>query len=258
MQDFHFYTSLPLGDIIYALPGIRKVCHDKGTKAVIHLDVNQKWPMAEGIMRRNGITISDLDFEMIKPLLLSQDYISGVDRFTDQQAINLDEVMRYPTNVPYGHIPRWYFYVYPEMACNLAEPWLFVDGRIKLLNKGFILISRSARYHNPHISYRFLEKYKDRIFFIGLDDEWMSFCKVFFEVRHYKIQDFQELALLINSCKFFIGNQSFPFSIAEGLKVPRILELFDPLPNVIPHGDHAYDFYMQYGFEVYVEKLMKI
>ena len=32
------------------------------------------------------------------------------------------------------------------------------------------------------------------------------------------------MAELINSCKFFIGNLGFAFSIAEGLKKPRLLE----------------------------------
>lgn len=256
MEIWPFYTSMLLGDLIYALPGIRQVCKLYDRKAIIYLHLNQKWPMAEGIMRRSGITLTQEDFDMIKPLLKSQDYIEDVQLYDNQPALNLDDIMKAPINIPYGHISRWYFYIFPDMACDLSKKWLFLDDRIRLLDKGFILINRSSRYHNPNISYKFLEQYKDRIFFVGLDDEWKSFCRVFFEVKHYKVNDFLELAILINSAKFFIGNQSFPYSIAEGLKVPRLLELFESLPNVIPHGENAFDFYIQGAFEFHVEAFM--
>jgi hypothetical protein len=246
-----------LGDLMYALPGIQQVRKTYDRKAIIYLGLNQKWPMAEGIMRRSGITLTQQDFDMIKPLLMTQEYISDVRVYNGEPTINLDDIMKAPINVPYGYIPRWYFYIFPDMACDLSKPWLHLDERIKLLDKGVILINRSARYHNPNIDYKFLEKYANRIIFIGLDDEWKSFCRVFFEVRHYKVQNFLELGIMINSCKFFIGNQSFPYSIAEGLKVPRLLELFSPLPNVVPHGENAYDFYLQGAFEFHIEQMMK-
>ncbi|MGI4804561.1 MAG: hypothetical protein ACRYFL_07310 [Janthinobacterium lividum] len=51
------------------------------------------------------------------------------------------------------------------------------------------------------------------------------------------------------------GNQSFPYSLAEGLKVPRILETYYSAPNVIPEGKNGHDFYFQKHFEFLVEDL---
>jgi ADP-heptose:LPS heptosyltransferase len=51
------------------------------------------------------------------------------------------------------------------------------------------------------------------------------------------------MAECIASCKFFIGNQSSPFAVAEQLKVPRIVEVYPQAPNVIPTGGLAYDAY---------------
>jgi hypothetical protein len=69
------------------------------------------------------------------------------------------------------------------------------------------------------------------------------------------VSNFLELARVIAGCKFFIGNQSFPFAVAEGLKVPRALELCFECPNVIPEGPQAYDFLYQPQFEKIVREL---
>ncbi|MEK7224455.1 MAG: hypothetical protein AAB221_02085, partial [Bacteroidota bacterium] len=60
---------------------------------------------------------------------------------------------------------------------------------------------------------------------------------------------------VIAGCKFFIGNQSFPFALAEALKVKRALELCFECPNVIPEGENAYDFVYQPQFEKIVRQL---
>lgn len=272
MQNFYFHFSMLIGDLIYALPGIRQIGQVYKNKpiqgqdnvfsgrTVLQLHLNQTWLMADAIMRRNGITMTPGDFDNIRPLLMAQDYIEDVITFQegDPFHINLDEIMgkfAEDINVPYGSLPRWYFLVWPEMACDLSKRWL--TAGVEDETKGLIVISRSSRCHNPNIDYRFLEKYKDQIIFIGLDDEWKSFCKVFFEVRHYKVRDFLHMASVINSAKFFMGNQSFPYALAEGLKVPRILELFSPLPNVIPMGENAFDVCYTPAAELYVERFMK-
>lgn len=271
MQNFYFRTSLLIGDLIYALPGIRNVCKKyNGNKtpggdtysgrAVIQMHLHQEWPMADAIKRRNGVTLTEAELINMKPLLMAQDYIDDVVPYLDgiPSHIVLDEIMSrfaQDINIPYGSIPRWYFLAWPEMACDLSKKWLVAGEEPE--TQDLIVVSRSARSHNPNIDYRFLEQYKDQIVFVGLDDEWMSFCKVFFEVPHYKVRDFYHLACVINSSKFFIGNQSFPYSLAEALKVPRILELYSPLPHVIPTGENAFDFYYTAAAQYYVERLIK-
>ncbi len=70
------------------------------------------------------------------------------------------------------------------------------------------------------------------------------------------VVNFLELAAVIAGSKLFIGNQSFPFSIAEGLKATRLLEVYHRIPNVIPEGKNGYDFYFQKHFEYLVENLV--
>lgn len=215
--------------------------------------------MADAIMRRGGITLLQEDLDKIRPLLMIQDYIEDVLPYNGEEvALNLDEIMGLvrakEINIPYGCLPRWYFQVWPDMACDLSQDWLKVDKRVRLCDPETIIVSRSARSHNPNTDYTVLKKYADRILFIGHDDEWRSFCN-FFPVQHYKVKDFLEMATLINSAKFVIANQSFPYAIAEALKVPRILEIYSPLPHVIPTGENAYDFYYTAALEYYADKL---
>lgn len=90
---------------------------------------------------------------------------------------------------------------------------------------------------------------------MGLKEEYEDMKKVIPTLKHRPIVDFLEFAQIIAGCKFFIGNQSFPFAVAEALKVKRALELCFECPNVIPEGKDAYDFCYQPQFEKIVKQL---
>ena len=47
----------------------------------------------------------------------------------------------------------------------------------------------------------------------------------------------------------------FPYSVAEALKVPRLLEASPDFPCVIPSGQNAFDFFHQNHFEKYFHNL---
>lgn len=213
--------------------------------------------MVDMVKRTHSICITEESYNMMIPLLQSLPFVEKVAPHKDEVVtINLDEIMdKEWLNIPYGYIPRWWFYLYPDMACDLSKRWLDLSKRDDMRPK--IILNRSSRYHNPTINYGFLKKHIDSILFVGLDDEWKSFCRSHLEVPHYKPKDFLELAIAINSCKLFIGNQSFCYSLAEAVKAPRILELFSPLPNVVPNGPNGYDFYHQGALEYYVNEILK-
>ena len=65
------------------------------------------------------------------------------------------------------------------------------------------------------------------------------------------------MARIIKSSRFFIGNQSIAYPMAEALKVPRLLEAEPLFPVVQPVGNNAFDFYYQPHFEKFVEILSK-
>jgi ADP-heptose:LPS heptosyltransferase len=63
------------------------------------------------------------------------------------------------------------------------------------------------------------------------------------------VRDFLEMASVIAGAKLFIGNQSFPFSLAEALKANRLLEVYFECPNVTVYGENGFDFSFQPQFE---------
>jgi ADP-heptose:LPS heptosyltransferase len=118
-----------------------------------------------------------------------------------------------------------------------------------------IVIARSSRYRSPKISYRFL-KYYPKLVFVGLPDEYEDFRQQVPEAVYHPVNNFLELARIIAGSRLFIGNQSFPFALAESLKVRRVLEVFYQSPNVMTEGPNGYAFCYQPQFEQIVHTLM--
>ena len=109
-----------------------------------------------------------------------------------------------------------------------------------------IIIVRSPRYRNDFINYNFLNKIKEKIICIGLRQEFEDLKQYIQHLEFYDCKDFLELSRIIKSCRFFIGNECFAYSVAEGLKVPRLLEASPDFPVVYPIGNKGYDFIIKY------------
>jgi hypothetical protein len=254
LTDQPFYTfkhSGNAGDIIYSLPAMRSLSKDNPSNFLLQIDTpaiytNNTHPL--GNVRLNASMAKALI-----PLLNFQSYISEASIFSGQPIeIDLDDFRSSPLFLDRGNIIRWYFYLY-GINYDLSQPWLSAPKISGLDNK--IVIARSQRYRNPLINYAFLKKYTPHILFVGVEAEYKDIVQIIPGIQYQKTNDFLELSSLINSSKFFIGNQSFPFSIAEGLKVKRILEICPVCPNVIPEGSNGYDAYFQAQFEFLVDKL---
>ena len=97
-----------------------------------------------------------------------------------------------------------------------------------------------------------MKDYKN-ILFIGLKDEYEDLKKEVPNLEFHDCKDFLEAAEIIQASRFFIGNSSFGFTIAEALKVPRLAESFPQFPVIYPNGGEGYEFY----FQIHFEKLFK-
>jgi hypothetical protein len=190
--------------------------------------------------------------DLLAPLVLSQNYINGCETYNGQQIhIDLDFFRSKLIPVDRGNIARWCGYL-TGVTPQLWKNWLTVEPDKTYANT--IILARSERYRNTSINYAFLQKYNE-VVFIGVASEYEDMRQSIPNLKWVQVDDFLKLAQIIAGCKFFIGNQSFPFSIAEGLKVPRILELYYEIANVIPEGENAYDFFFQEHFESLVNEL---
>jgi hypothetical protein len=190
---------------------------------------------------------------MLKPLLESQSYIAGCETFSDQHIdINLDNFRKCGIMLDRGDISRWCGYITGIMP-EVYKPWLEVEPD-ETYNRS-IVVSRSARYRNPTFDYAFLNQYED-IYFIGVHSEFEDIKASVKNIKWVEVDTFLDMAQVIKGSKVFIGNQSFPFAVAEALKVPRVLEMCVFTPNVIPQGPNGYDVYFQDHFESLTNSLM--
>jgi hypothetical protein len=263
MEFVRYKTSSPAGDLISYLPGIRQIYMDKGKKAVIYQRLDMIGGSYSGSLHPfsnefgDPVCMPQGMFDMLRPLLLSQEYIEDFIVYTGQEIdIDMDKIrLEIFTNQPKGSLNRWPAYAFPNMATDLSEIWIEMNKRYDYSGKA--ILNYTQRHRNYSISYFFLKKYEPDLIFAGLPEERDLFCKQWgLDIPRLEVNDFFELAGHINGCKFFAGCQSFCFQLAEGLKVPRILETFPLLPNIIPIGKHAYDYYHQQSCEHYFEKLM--
>jgi len=231
-------------------------------------------------------------FDMMKPLIESQEYVERFEIWDGQEVTFDYDLTRHDARMPLpgGDIHKWPSLIYPQLECELDKPWIYVNypervkrhdghyeagcisiggrGKVEhLCNEtypiGQIVINRTARYRNPYISYHFLKNHTNRIVFIGTKDECDSFCKEWGlgdESGNYiyrlAVNDFYKVAQAIKGCKFFIGNQSLAWHIADAMKVPRILEVCVEYPNTFPTGPNGYSFVKQGALEYRFNKLL--
>lgn len=256
-KQISFLTSGKAGDILAALPGIRNIT-DKAT-IYIRLGVISIVQKNSQMVEETELFNMDL-FEMIKPLLMAQPYIESVEVYEGQHIdYNLDIIRQQKISIPYGSLARWYFYAFPEMACDLSVPFITCeDTDTALMVKDHLLINLTSRYRNNWINYEFLnERFLDTpIYFLGTAGEAHDFVDRVPRAKWLQVDDFLDMAVAIKNCKLFLGNQSLPYWIAEGLKVPRVLEVCPFAPNCIGEGGGFYDFHTQPALEFYLKNLL--
>ncbi len=265
------------GDVIAALPAIRQFYKKTGIKPILYLVKDHPAKYYDGAThpvkdnQGNNVSLNEEMIRMLVPLLKCQDYIEDAisldineivfaqhyaETTDGKRHINLSFIRDTFCNIPYGDIRRWYFYPYPDLTCDLSKQYIHVPETEKKLAKDKIIICRTERYLNSTIDYSFLKNNQDNLLFAGTTREWNNFCMQFdLEIEKLNVNDFLELAQAVQQCNFLISNQTMIFQIAEGLKVPRIVELCSWAPNVIPVGENALDFFDSMALQTHFHSL---
>ena len=227
------------GDIIYSLPLVKHFCK----KATFWIANDVPSDMPDGMIHPNGkIMMPESAVEFLRPLLESQDYIESVKHapLSEMPAgMRLDFFRDWKMNTKAGNSADWLRKFYGIQTYS-NMPWLSVE-KANLDNPVICCFSR--RYRNSEIDYSILKDIPN-MWFVGLLEEYD-----FFKNRHgldnlnfYKVKDALEMAQVIASAKFYFGNQTFGFSIAEALKIPRALEAFEPASVVVPSAPTGMDY----------------
>ena len=251
--ELNFMHTGNAGDVIFALPVLKKLHEIVKEPLNLYLKLNEPMRLSGGFVHPlNNVMLNQTIVDMLQPLMVEQSYIARFGAYSDERIdVNLSLFRKAGIRQDRGNIARWNFYT-TGVTTDLSQPWLFVEPDISYANT--IVVARSQRYNNPIIDHSFLAKYAD-VVFIGVKAEYENMKAMVPNLRWLQVSNFLEMARIIAGSKFFIGNQSFPFSLAEGLKARRILETYHAAPNVIVEGANGYDFYYQAHFEALVAEL---
>ena len=219
-----FYICGELGDIIYSLPSIKYL---GGGNLYIGGQFDE-FP--------NYKVLDENLVNQLSEILLQQPYIKNVyysetlpdgaidlnqfkNRYIDwnNNKLNVNEVNELRcTNIStlFSSLLK-----VPSTVCY--DKWL----TNKISESKFIIINRSLKYHNEKFPWtEIVSNYKNYIRFIGHKREYDDFCKRFGEVNYIETPELIDVFNVISECAVFIGNQSFCYSLAEGLKKNCIQE----------------------------------
>ncbi len=218
MPHTRFLHSGGAGDVIYSLPFVRA----QGGGSLY-------------IKPYNEFNQSCDVYEVLKPLLLAQPYITEVHPYDPKRKlfeidpatptdVNLDN---FRNNIEPGVtvIPKSYFGAFGiPLPDDWARPWLTVDP---MLNPGmhasFAVISVTPRYRNPRVDWKRVVQQAlrrhGRLFFVGLMEELQLFYR---ENDHPKIgylgtSDLLEVARYIACAEAVYCNQNPCLTIAQAM-----------------------------------------
>lgn len=258
-----FRSSGLSGDLISFMAGVKAMCESNQSKAVIYMWMDRKCRLYEGAQHPYGdVMFNQYAFDMMKPLIEAQSYVESFQIWTGEAfLVDLDIHREYNIGLPFGSIHKWMGLMYPEMLADLSEAWL-ETGTKKMSDmerfEGKILINRTSRYNNHTVNYFFLKDHQDKLMFLGTPAEHKAFNEEWnLNIPHLIVKDFLDLATQLSACRFFIGNQSMCYAIAEGMKIPRLMEYCTFAPNVIAVGKNAYEYAWQSALEILFNKLDK-
>ena len=197
-----------VGDLIYALPTMKAL--GPGKLFMVPHTVREAF--------------SEQKVEKLAPLLKLQPYLSGAVWSPEppSRGYNFNRFRKFYRKGK--TLALMQSELFGLNGTTIKEKWLTVDRPVTAGDYKVIL-HRSGRYNNPAFPWKkVVEKYGKQALMVGIEKEWAMFTKEFGHVEYHRTADFLELARLIAGAKLFVGNQSAPYAIAEGLKQPAVLE----------------------------------
>ncbi len=257
-----------IGDVYSILPAIKKyyeimkrrvqICQLIDMPGMYYNGAVHPTVSSEGVQ----VTMNQPMFDMLKPLIESQEYIHSFVPYMGQKIdLNFD-VIRGQTDVgmPNGMIQSWIMYAFPDLDYDLSKTWIDLpevkNHPILKQVKNKIIINFTERYRNPMIDYFFLQNYSTDIIFAGTEREHWLFCNRWnLNVPRLDVKDFLEYAYAIKYSRFILCNQSQGWGLATALGTKRILEVCKYAQNCQPFiGEWSKGFYYQVGVEYYWRK----
>tara|TARA_Y100000034_G_scaffold120892_1_gene164476 strand:+ start:323 stop:3958 length:3636 start_codon:yes stop_codon:yes gene_type:complete len=248
-----FAHSGNLGDVIYSLPFIKEM---GGGVLYLVADENKY----EKVKKLNLN-----DFNMIKKYVNSLDYILEVCFVEKGFPTNIDyDLSLFRETYEFLGRAKWdqkwnpdileneeflkirkrnlidlYFHIFDKKKIKI-DKWLASKKTYRVDGK-CIIVNKTCRYgHDDFPWNKIINKYSDRVIFLGFEEEYDSFIKLYGYVDYINNFDLIDIVAYLNGCDLFIGNQSFLHSLATGLDINTIQETSKYIPNCLFEKNNLY------------------
>ena len=226
-----------IGDILFSLYFCIEVSRHCGDSQFdYNIQINKR-TSDFGDSSDDSILLSPEKALFIKPLLESQPYIHSVTIREEPEKGSLDlNSFRNRYINPFGcEIRDWYYnFVVQTLPREFWKKIVTVEPDPAYKDK--VLLTLTERYVNQGIDYKKLNEFKNHLVFLGTEREHQTFQKEYFELDRVDLKPEDSLltvARYLAGAKGFIANQSGFFSLAELMKIPRILLTPDWVKNQI-------------------------
>lgn len=187
-----------MGDVIYSLPTVRAL--GGGTLYLCPIPITR-------------MPFTEENTEGLLSLLRAQPYIEHAEFCENPEHVNYNlDLFR---QQPYGNLADCHLQPWGLPLDEKDSRWLTAPNPTKTTR---IVVNFTARYRTDFPWETVVKNYGSGITFIGSAPEHVAFCALFGEVAYRATPTLLDVANVIEGCDLFIGSQSMPAAIAEGLK----------------------------------------
>lgn len=219
------------GDVVYSLPTTRVLGVDHYILNVCDIDPERRLTretaqalvpllLVQPGIKQVSIVANSIPLEKVEK-------IEGITHILDR--FRLREAKQ--KSIPHCHARAFGF------ELDLSDVWLRINKAPQRQKHLVLALTRRYRAFGLQYWHQLLHGIGP-ILFLGLPAEYE--CAAGLNAKCYTCRDLLEMARVIFGAAVFLGNQSLGFAIAEGLKVPRLLERFPAIPNVQPDRPWGY------------------
>jgi len=224
-----------LGDLIYSLAVVKKMSPGKFLVALNNIEncVSQYGYRPDEVDPAHAGRFTAQDFEMLKPLLERQNYISEVGTWRQgdpEPDVDLDRFRGTLFRGFEGNYVQAYHIAFglPFRMSDYDATWLEADP----IKTRPIVVSRTARYRTTEpdgtAQHKHLAQSSDLAnngIFVGTEAEHEDYIKVTeVDIPYHSVSNFLELANIVAGADLVLCNQNFVYSLAMGLGRDTILE----------------------------------
>lgn len=221
-KPYVFTHAGDIGDLIYSLPTVKAL-----GGGVFYICPEHRSPMGPH-------THADLKyFENLRGLLEQQSYIKEVrysDTWPKDVNVDLNRFRQYwrTWNRPEAWMPIYQLHLQSQgVKYDVRIPWLKVSNPVTIPGKS-IVINRTERYNNDKANlWGLVRKHHEQMVFIGTPEEYQRFvlwCHPIPRIPYHPTPTMLDVARVIAGSKVFVGGQSSPAAIAQGLGHRLVME----------------------------------